>query len=60
MGKYVDLQIECQRLWTKKLEVIPAKLGTTHILRKVLSIKPDLVTEQDIQHRVSPRCRDYT
>ena len=73
MGKYVDLQIECQRLWNKKVEVIPviigatgivdknikkyvgrirgchniyslqrsAKLGTTHILRKVLSIKPD-------------------
>ena len=72
MSKYVD-QIECQRLWTKKVEVIPviigatgivdknikkyvaripgchniyslqrsAILGTAHILRKVLSIKPD-------------------
>ena len=73
MCKYVDLQIECQRLWNKKVEVIPviigatgivdknikkyvgripgchniyslqrsAILGTAHILRKVLSIKPD-------------------
>ena len=73
MSKYVDLQIECQRLWNKKVEVIPViigatgivdkniknyvgriqgchniyslqrstLLGTAHILRKVLSIKPD-------------------
>ena len=73
MNKYVDLQIECQRLWNKKEEVIPviigatgivgknikkyvgsipgchniysqqrlAILGTKHILRKILSIKPD-------------------
>ena len=73
MSKYVDLQIECQRLWNKRVEVIPviigatgivdknikkyvgripgchniyslqrsAILGTAHILRKVLSIKPD-------------------
>ena len=73
MSKYVDLQIECQRIWNKKVEVIPAMigangiveknikkcvgntpgcyniyglqrsaaLGTAHILRKVLSIKPD-------------------
>ena len=73
MSKYVDLQIECQRMWNKKVEVIPiiigatgivekgiqsylqkipgkhnlynlqrsAILGTAHILRKVLSIKPD-------------------
>ena len=72
-SKYVDLQIECQRLWKKKVEVIlviigttgivdktikkyvwripgchniyslqrSAILGTAHILRKVLSIKPD-------------------
>ena len=73
MSKYVDLQIECQRLWNKKVQVIPiiigatgivnknikkyvgripgchiiyspqrsTILGTAHILRKVLSIKPD-------------------
>lgn len=73
MSKYVDLQIECQRMWRKKVEVIPviigatgvvdknirsyvgkipghhniynlqrsAILGTAHILRKVLSIKPE-------------------
>ena len=72
-SKYVDLQIDCQGLWNKKVEVIPviidatgivdknikkyvgripghhniyslqrpAILGTAHILRKVLSIKPD-------------------
>ena len=72
MSKYVDLRIECHRLWNKKVEVIPviigatgivdknikkyvgripgcnniyslqrsAILGTAHILRKVLSIKP--------------------
>ena len=72
MSKYVDLQIECQRLWNKKVQVIPVIigatgiedknmkyvgripgchniyslqrsviLGTAHIFRKVLSIKPD-------------------
>ena len=73
MSKYVGLQIECQGLWNKKVEVIPviigatgivdknikkyggripgchniyslqrsAILGTVHILRKVLSVKPD-------------------
>ena len=73
MSKYVDLQIECQRPWNKKIEVIPviigatgivdknikkyvgripgchnicnlqrsAILGTVHILRKELPIKPD-------------------
>ena len=78
MSKYVELQIEYQRLWNKKVEVIPViigatgavqtlttvdknmkyvgripgchniyslqrstVLGTAHILRKVLSIKPD-------------------
>ena len=73
MRKYVDLQIECQRIWNNKVEVIPviigatgmvnmnikeyvgripdchniytlqssAILGTAHILRKVLSIKPE-------------------
>ena len=73
MSQYVDLQIECQRLWNKKLDVIPVIigatgivdknikkhvgklpgcrniyslhrsgiLGTAHMLRKVLSIKPN-------------------
>ena len=91
-SKYVGLHIECQKIWNKKVEVIPviigatgivdknikkyvgripgchniyspqrsAILGTAHILRKVLSIKPDLVTGQDIQHHMNPRCRDYT
>ena len=35
-------------------------LGTAHILRKVMSIQPDYITGQDIQHYLSPRCRDYT
>ena len=79
MSKYEDPQIECQRIWNKKVEVIPitigatgivdkntkkyvgripgchniyslqrsAILGTAHILRKVLSIKPEEVTGQD-------------
>ena len=73
ISKYVDLQIECQRIWNKKVEVIlviigateivdknikkyvrripgchkiyslqrSEILGTAHILRKVLLIKPD-------------------
>ena len=73
MSKSVDLQIECQRICNRKVDVIPviidapaivdrnitkyvgripgchniynlqrsAILGTAHILRKVLSIKPD-------------------
>ena len=31
MSKYVDLQTECQRLWNKKVEVIPVIIGATGI-----------------------------
>ena len=31
MNKYVDLQIECQRIWNKKVEVIPVIIDTTGI-----------------------------
>ena len=34
MRKYVDLQIECQRLWNKKVEVIPVIIGATGIVDK--------------------------
>ena len=33
-SKYVDLQIECQRLWNKKVEVIPVIIGATGIVDK--------------------------
>ena len=32
MIKYVDLQIEFQRIWNKKVEVIPIIIGTTGIV----------------------------
>ena len=34
MSKYVDLQIECQRMWNKKVEVIPVIIGATGIVDK--------------------------
>ena len=34
MSKYVDLQIECQRMWNKKVEVIPIIKGATGIVKK--------------------------
>ena len=34
MSKYVDLQIECQRLWNKKVEVIPGIIDATRIVDK--------------------------
>ena len=34
MSKYVDLQIECQRLWNKKVEVISVIIGATGIVDK--------------------------
>ena len=34
MSKYVDLQIECQRLWNKKVDVIPVIIGATGIVDK--------------------------
>ena len=34
ISKYVDLQIECQRLWNKKVEVIPVIIGATGIVDK--------------------------
>ena len=32
MSKYVDLKIECQRLWNKKVEVKPVIIGVTGIV----------------------------
>ena len=34
MSKYVDLQIECQRIWNKKVEVIPIIIVATGIADK--------------------------
>ena len=34
ISKYVDLQIECQRMWNKKVEVMPIIIGTTEIVAK--------------------------
>ena len=34
MSKYVDLQIECQRMWKKKIEAIPIITGATWIVEK--------------------------
>ena len=34
MSKYIDLQIECQRIWNKKVEVIPVIIGATGIVNK--------------------------
>ena len=34
MRKYVGLQIGCQRLWNKKVEVIPVIIGATGIVDK--------------------------
>ena len=32
--KYVDLQIECQRIWNKKVEIIPVIIGATGIVER--------------------------
>ena len=34
MSMYVDLQIECQRIWNKKVEVTPVIIGATGIVDK--------------------------
>ena len=34
VSKYVDLQIESQRIWNKKVEVIPVIIGATGIVDK--------------------------
>ena len=55
--KYVGRIPGCHNIYSLQRSAI---LGTAHILRKVLSIKPDKITGQDIQYHVSPRCRDNT
>ena len=32
MSNYVDLQIECQIMWNKKLETIPIIIGATGVV----------------------------
>ena len=54
MSKYVDLQIECQRLWNKKVEVIPVIIGATGIVDK--NIKNMLAEYQAAI--TSTACRD--
>ena len=34
MSKFAHLQIECQRIWNKKVEVIPVIIGVTGIVDK--------------------------
>ena len=34
MSKYVDLKIQCQRMWDKKVEIIPVIISTTGIFDK--------------------------
>ena len=34
ISKYVDFQIECQRIWNEKIEVIPVIIGATGIVDK--------------------------
>ena len=36
MSKYVDFQIEYQRIWNKKVEVIPVIIGATGIVTRTL------------------------
>ena len=55
MSKYVDLQIECQRLWNKKVEVFPVIIGATGIvdrnIKKYVGRIPATIT--------STACRDH-
>ena len=39
LSKYMDLQIECQRMWDKRVEVIPIINGATGIVDKTLKKK---------------------
>ena len=38
MSEYVDLQIECERIWSKKVEVIPVIIGATGFVKMNLKI----------------------
>ena len=54
MSKYVDLQIECQRLWNKKVDVIPVIIGATGIVERASRI---MLEEYQAAIR-STACRD--
>ena len=34
MSKYVDLQIEYQRMWNKRVQVVPVIIGATGVIDK--------------------------
>ena len=34
MSKYVDLQMECQRMWNKRVQVTPVIIGATGVIEK--------------------------
>ena len=47
MSKYIDLQIECQGMRNKKVEVIPAIIGATRIVDR--NIKENSRIPQHLQ-----------
>ncbi|KAG1698106.1 Serine/threonine-protein kinase SIK2 [Nymphon striatum] len=46
LSKYVDLQIECQRMWNKTVEVIPVIVGATGVVDNKLPKYPDRIPGQ--------------
>ena len=48
MSKYVDLQIECQRMWNKRVQVIPVLIGATGVIAK--NIKKYMKSTRPLQH----------
>ena len=60
MSKYVDLQIECQRLWNKKVEVIPVIICATGIvdknIKKYVGRIPGCHNLQPVEIRNSRNC----
>ena len=51
MSKYVDIQIECQRMWNQKVQVIPIIIGATGIEKGIQSYLQEIPGKHNLYNQ---------